>query len=218
MACCCCDGPGVCCQGTTCTSVNSCECQQTGGAFKKGRQCSESVVCRCSGGTTSRISVCETCPPGCTTTVCSCDVHRSINIRITVSEVLFQWHCGSEQNWNTLKDAFEGDYVLNWFDSPTTGSCAGGWLYEADGLWISASSANYPGGTVGQIQAVITRPDLGFQCGLSLGAFGEAIASPLRQTAPWPCKESPTVSRQIDGNFRSLNGIVVIARGTVEIS
>lgn len=216
MGCCCCDGPGVCCQGTTCTSVGSCECQQNGGTFKKGRQCSESVVCRCSGGTPYRISVCETCPAGCNTTVCSCDVHRSINIRIEVSEVLFEWHCGSEQNWNTLKDALEGDYVLNWFDSPTNGQCSGVWLYDADGLWLSADSQNFPGEGVGQIQGVILRPDLAFQCGLNLGLL--SATTPLRQTAPWPCNGSPTTSRQIAVDLRNPNGVFVIARGTVSVS
>jgi len=128
---------------------------------------------------------------------------------------LFDWPCGSEQNWNTLKDAFEGDYVLNWIDTPTNGSCAGSWLYDADSLWISAISVFVPGQGVGQIQCTLLRPDIAFGCGLT---FGLQNVVPLRQTGPWPCKESPTTSRQIAVDLYSPNGLFVFALGTVDVS
>ena len=58
MACCCCDGPGVCCQGTTCTSVSSCECQQNGGTFRPNTTCSAAGACCLPDGTCVEQNAC----------------------------------------------------------------------------------------------------------------------------------------------------------------
>jgi hypothetical protein len=67
MACCCCEGTnGVCCQGTTCTSASSCECQQNGGTFQSGKTCSSKKVHCCPGSPCEEKPICDECGPGCT--------------------------------------------------------------------------------------------------------------------------------------------------------
>lgn len=47
MACCCCQGPGICCNGTDCSSVNACECGANGGTFRKGASLTcNPVICQ----------------------------------------------------------------------------------------------------------------------------------------------------------------------------
>lgn len=83
MACCCCQGPGVCCQGTNCSSgISACECQQQGGNFKQGRECGQADLCCCPGQICTQVDLCAPC--GCPRgpSPCGCKLKSSVNVTL----------------------------------------------------------------------------------------------------------------------------------------
>jgi hypothetical protein len=127
----------VCCQGTNCTSgISSCECQQNGGTFKAGRQCQQSNVCTCPGQPNTQVSVCETCPPGCTSTPCdACKPKQTINLKL------------SRYDLNPMPEQYSdlyGDYTLNHI----SGGCLNDlWIHEEQDFYLAISSAGIDRGT-----------------------------------------------------------------------
>lgn len=174
----------------------------------------------CSGQQAYEIGICETCPQGCQSTICSCSVHRTVNVNIKITETLFEWLCGSEQNWNILKDAIEGDFVLNLYVSA---SCSANWVYDAGGVWLSSGSASSPrlGGNSFVIQgsAVVLQGQV-FNCavGIALRGGNYSYQPDIAQPPGWPCKEIPTESGEVQIDLLTPNGLFVIARGVLKIS
>jgi len=217
MACCCCDGPGVCCQGTTCTSVNSCQCQENGGTFKAGRTCQQSNVCTCPGQPDTQVSVCEACPPGCTTRVCGCMVHPSITVNI--SNVVLERlpitglpnNAGCE-SIEAYKDFAEGEYILNLTRvqaAPFGQYCAP--LYQwSDGFLSLINADAYPwgDGTRGILQVVIA-------CGGIPVSFEDPGlgAIKMNKQPPWACQDGTLGQSTYSVHIR--HGSFVIGSATI---
>lgn len=212
MACCCCQGSGICCQGATCSSVNACACQQQGGTFQQGRTCQEVKVCGCSGQQAYEIGICETCPQGCQSTICSCSVHKTMNVSISITQLVFTFepYCGTEERWNQLKDAFEGNYALNWIYNPTSGACGGTWIYSDSRLSLSAISVGSAGGFGFYMLGRCLFDE--WRCGLDISPVQ------IQQPSGWPCVSTPTSSGSVAVSFQSSNGLFEIARGTASLS
>jgi hypothetical protein len=110
MACCCCDGPGVCCQGTTCTSVGSCQCQQNGGTFKAGRTCQQADICCCPGQLCTQVDLCGPCDCIRKPSPCGCRLKSQINLTINFTyggEELYR------QYFENAMQAASGAFTLN---------------------------------------------------------------------------------------------------------
>lgn len=84
MACCCCQGPGICCHEGVCSpGVSACECQQNGHTFIEGRTCSGYYINNCANQPLAAVSPCDPCPAGCVCTLCDqCTPRQTVNVTL----------------------------------------------------------------------------------------------------------------------------------------
>lgn len=151
MGCCCCDGPGVCCQGTTCTSgIGSCQCQQNGGTFESGSTCSSTKLCCCPGLPCEARPVCD-CPPGCSRP-CTC-TQNSLGSACGVSYISVTTEfsfarCGGQlmSREFTLNAQNGWQHIIREPDQQGTLFVARALVFCFQGLWRLTVDANAQGG------------------------------------------------------------------------
>lgn len=118
MACCCCQGPGICCNGTECSSVNACECGANGGTFRKGATLAcNPTVCQDSQGNKTIV----TNPCACTnTTVCVLPgtPRTSINVEILWPAHVSPPQAATGQKTLTLSEYVAGEFRYVWTGAP----------------------------------------------------------------------------------------------------
>jgi hypothetical protein len=153
-------------------------------------------------------------------------------VSVEITENLVEWYCGSEENWNQLKDLIEGDFTLNFFPSGQLGNfgpCAGLWLYASDGGVFTFDSGvrivgwNARSGRFGGSINIFTfglssyLPEL--RCGLNAVRRGSTSAdyTEIEQDEGWPCTEIATRAGEALLDFYTWGDVHLIARGKLSI-